>query len=75
MKEGGKFSLLGILLGIFGAVVLMRILSSQLYGVSATDPATFAAVAILVAGVVLFACYVPARRAMHVDPIIALRYE
>jgi putative ABC transport system permease protein len=75
MIEGGKFSMLGIFLGISGAVAVMRILSSELYGVSATDPATFASVAVLVAGVALFACYIPARRAMHVDPIIALRYE
>jgi predicted permease len=75
MKEGGKFSLLGIFLGIFGAVVLLRILASQLYGVSPTDPATFASVAAVVAAVALLACYIPARRAMLVDPIIALRCE
>ena len=75
MKEGGKFSLLGIMLGILGAIASMRILSSQLYGVSPADPATLASVAALVAAVALSACYIPARRAMLVDPIIALRYE
>ena len=71
----GKFSLLGIMLGILGAIASMRILSSQLYGVSPADPATLASVAALVAAVALSACYIPARRAMLVDPIIALRYE
>jgi predicted permease len=75
MKEGGKFSLLGIVIGIVGAMALMRILSSQLYGVKPTDPATFASVAAVVAAVALFACYIPARRATLVDSIIALRYE
>ena len=75
MKEGGKFSFVGIFLGITGAAVLMRALSSQLYGISANDPTTFASVAVLVAAIALFACYIPARRATRVDPIIALRYE
>jgi ABC-type lipoprotein release transport system permease subunit len=53
----------------------MRVLSGELYGVGAADPLTFCSVAILVAVVALTACYVPARRAMRVDPVVALRYE
>jgi putative ABC transport system permease protein len=75
MGEGAKLSLAGIALGMAGAFVAMRVLSGELYGVGATDPLTFCGVAILVAFVALVACYVPARRAMRVDPVVALRYE
>jgi predicted permease len=75
MREGAKLSLAGIALGMAGAFAIMRVLSGELYGVSATDPLTFCGVAILVAVVALTACYIPARRAMKVDPIVALRYE
>ncbi len=75
MGEGAKLSLAGIALGMAGAFAIMRVLSGELYGVSATDPLTFCGVAILVAVVALTACYIPARRAMRVDPIVALRYE
>jgi predicted permease len=75
MEEGAKLSLAGIALGMAGAFAVMRVLSGELYGVSATDPLTFSGVAILVAVVALIACYVPARRAMTVDPLVALRYE
>jgi len=75
MNEGGKFTLLGISLGVAGALVLMRVLSSELYGISSNDPATFGAVSLIVAGIASLACYVPARRAMQVDPLVALRYE
>jgi putative ABC transport system permease protein len=75
MKEGARFSLTGIALGLAGAFVVTRLLSSELYGVSALDPLTFGGVAVLMALVTMVACYVPARRAMAVDPLIALRYE
>jgi ABC-type antimicrobial peptide transport system permease subunit len=75
LLEGGQTSLLGIVLGMAAASVLMRLLSSELYGVSSTDPLTFGAVAIIVSAVAMLACYVPARRAMRVDPMVALRYE
>jgi predicted permease len=75
MNEGGKFTLLGISVGVAGAFVLMRALSSELYGVSASDPATFGAVSLIVAGIACLACYIPARRAMQVDPMVALRCE
>ncbi len=75
MGEGAKLSLAGIALGMAGAFALMRVLSGELYGVGATDPLTFCGVAILVGVVAMAACYVPARRAMRVDPVVALRYE
>jgi predicted permease len=75
LKEGAKFSLGGIALGLVGAFVVTRLLASELYGVSAMDPFTFVGVAIVMALVTMFACYVPARRAMAVDPLIALRYD
>jgi predicted permease len=73
--EGAKLTLMGIAMGMAGAFAVMRILSGELYGVGTTDPLTFFTVAILVAVVALTACYVPARRAMRVDPLVALRYE
>jgi putative ABC transport system permease protein len=75
MGEGAKLSLAGIALGMAGAFAVMRVLSGELYGVGATDPLTFCGVAILVAVVAMTACYVPARRAMRVDPMVALRHE
>ena len=75
LKEGAKFAVVGIALGLAGAFVTTRWLSSELYGVSATDPLTYAGVAVVMSVVSLLACYVPARRALRVDPLIALRYE
>jgi putative ABC transport system permease protein len=75
MKEGAKFAASGIALGIGGAFLVTRLLSSQLYGVSPMDAVTYISVSIVVAIVTLAACYIPARRAMAIDPIIALRYD
>jgi len=75
LKEGAKFAAVGIGLGLSGAFVVTRWLSSELYGVSASDPITYVGVALAMALISMLACYIPARRAMSIDPLIALRYE
>jgi putative ABC transport system permease protein len=75
LAEGLKMALVGVVLGIGAALGLTKLLASLLYDVSETDPAIFLSVTILLVGVALVACAIPARRAMRVDPMVALRYE
>jgi ABC-type antimicrobial peptide transport system permease subunit len=75
LGHGLRMTSLGVVIGLAASVGLTRLMANMLYGVSPTDPLTFAGVALILALVALTACYIPARRAMRVDPIVALRYE
>jgi putative ABC transport system permease protein len=75
LGQGAKLALLGLGIGVVLALLLTRLIASLLYSVSATDPLTFGAVAIVLLDVAVTACYIPARRAMRVDPMVALRYQ
>jgi predicted permease len=73
--QGARMVFLGVLVGVAASLALTRLMSNQLYGVSARDPLTFIGVAVVLLLVAVFACYIPARRATRIDPIIALRCE
>jgi ABC-type antimicrobial peptide transport system permease subunit len=75
VRQGMMLVLIGVVVGLAGALVLTRVMSSLLFAVTERDPVTFVVVAALLIAVAFIACFVPARRATKVDPLLALRYE
>jgi putative ABC transport system permease protein len=75
LSEGARLTVVGIVAGLLGAMLLTRAMTSLLFGVSTMDPAVYLSISLVLLGVVMIACYLPARRAMGLDPIVALRHE
>jgi len=75
LKQGLALTVVGVVLGLAAAFALTRLLSGLLFGVAAVDVTTFSSISVLLVLVSLLACYLPARRAMRIDPLSALRYE
>jgi len=73
--EGARMAAFGVVIGIAASLGVTRLMSSLLFGISSSDPLTFIVVAALLSAVALLASYIPARRALGVDPMVALRYE
>jgi putative ABC transport system permease protein len=75
LRQGLRLAIVGTAAGLFAALIVSHLMAGLLYGVRPTDPLTFVAVALLLLVVALSACYIPARRAIRVDPLVALRHE
>jgi putative ABC transport system permease protein len=75
LGQGARVALTGVLAGVIASLGLTQLIRSLLFGVSATDPLVFAGVAGLLGGIAILACYIPARAAMALNPVTALRYE
>jgi len=75
LRQAGKMVTLGVVVGLLASLGVSRLMASMLFGVNSYDPLTLVAVVVILSAVALAACYVPARRAARVDPVVALRYE